>query len=871
MNIKESKMLKNDIDLWLSDLNFFKLKNLLRGYLYINKKSNISVIIDIDICNNDNPFSYEEYTKEQNALIFSYNQVYRFLIDSKDDLDYAKAQLCRFIKKDFSEYIPSRSKGLNRELESIDPSFPEAHFEQAFSDIYGRDKLNMIGREYPILDINGSTRWIDYVIFLNNGFVAIEKNGVRFHHPLIIGRDKYRDQLVKQNSIIAHNAKLYRWSLESMQFMDVFCEEIKTYLPPKEDIVEAHHILAKRKFKLFDHQQDTLKEIQTGRRNGNNAFLVVLPTGTGKTHIIVSDYAKQYHENPSCKMMVLVPSRNLKVQWIQYFRDREIAEGYSDNIGDSDSCDIMIQTYSWMSGHYHTYSSDAFDYIVIDEAHHAVAPTLKKIIQSFNPKTLVGLTATPERLDTQKLESIFGEYETNLTLQEAIEKEILSPIKAFRIKSNLDLSEIRYNGKDYVSTDLQKNVVVPSRDQLIVDVLKKYFVGADISFKSGLIFCVSVNHAESIAKRMREHGISAEAVSGNNKKSFEHINAYEKGDIQFLCTCSLITEGWDSPRTSIIVMARPTMSKVLYLQQLGRGTRKYPGKEALYVIDVVDNYGSLNAPWSCHAIFGVSNYLAWADLLNVGQSVSNPGNEEIILAGLYEKERKIEKLNIFTFEEEYPDHLSIEQLARELFVSTGTVKTWIKKQEIISDVSIPFGRNELHYFNPIQVEKIRRIKNLKFHDEDTQYEDFFEFLEKGDYSFSYKIIFLFSFLKLMDHNGECNLDKLVEQYSKFYKNRHELGIQVDKVNSPYNEFKFLDDSISMKRSILSNPFEKFERKRFMYHCKDLNHIAFSFSLWNIINNENDLINIRKKILNDLEDYFKELGGVPNIEDIKDYL
>ena len=862
-------MLTNDIDLWLSDLDFFQSKSLLSGNLYINKKSNISVIIDIDICNNDNPFSYEEYTKEQNDLIFSSNQVYRFLIDNKDDLDYAKAQLCGFIKKDFSEYVPSRSRGMDREHEAIDPSVPEAYFEQVFSDVYGRDKLNMIYREYPILDINGSTRWIDYVIFSNNGMVAIEKNGVRYHHPLIIGVKRYKDQLVKQNSIIAQGAKLYRWSLENMQFKDVFCEEIKAYLPQKEDIVETHHILAKRKFKLFNHQKDVLKNIQNDRLNGNNTFLVVLPTGTGKTHIIVSDYTKQYREKSSCKMMVLVPSRKLKAQWIQYFKEKHISEGYSDNIGDSDSCDIMVQTYSWMSRYYHTYSSDVFDYIVIDEAHHAVAPTLKKIIQSFNPQTLIGLTATPERLDTKKLESIFGEYETNFTLKEAIEKEILSPIKAFRIKSNLDLSEIRYNGKDYVSTDLQKNVVVPSRDQLIVDVLKKYFVGSDIPFKSGLVFCVSVNHAESIAKRMREHGISAEAVSGKNKRSFEYINEYENGEIQFLCTCSLITEGWDSPRTSIIVMARPTMSKVLYLQQLGRGTRKYPGKEALYVIDVVDNYGPLNAPWSCHAIFGMSNYLAWANVLNVKQSVPNPGNEEIILAGLYEKERKIEKLNIFTFEEEYPDHLSIEQLARELFVSTGTVKNWIKKQEIIPDVSIPFWRHDLHYFNPSLVEKIRSIKNLKLHDEGTQYDDFFEFLEKGDYSFSYKIIFLLSFLKLMDHNGECNLDKLVEQYSKFYKIRHELGIQVDKGNSPYNELKFLDDSISMKRSLLSNPFEKFERKRFMYHCKDLNNIAFSFSLWNRINSENDLRKIRMKMLTDLEDYFKELSGVPNIKDIKD--
>ena len=92
---------------------------------------------------------------------------------------------------------------------------------------------------------------------------------------------------------------------------------------------------------------------------------------------------------------------------------------------------------------------------------------------------------------------------------------------------------------------------------------------------------------------------------------------------------------------------------------------------------------------------------------------------------------------------------------------------------------------------------------------------------------------------------------------------------MDKGNSPYNELKFLDDNISIKRNLLSNPFEKFERKRFMYHCKDLNNIAFSFSLWNRINSKKDLQKIRMKMLTDLEDYFKELSGVPNIEDIKE--
>ncbi len=848
---------------WLGPLNFSYIRPLLRGYLFSNP-DNVFVVVDVDICNPADPFSYSEYTREQNDLVSSSKKFFRFVVDDEEDLEGARARLELFMGGE-SEDVDVKIHGADRSRVAIDPTVPEAYFEEAFTEVYGRECLNMIYREYPVLDVLGETRWMDYVIFSREGMVCVEKNGVRFHHPLFIGKERYRAQLLKQNSIMGLGGKVYRWSLESMQFKDVFCEEIKAYLPAKEDIVQAHHVYAKREVKLFDHQEDVLKNIRRAREEGWKAFLVVLPTGTGKTHVVVCDHILN---SGSYRMLVLVPSQKLKEQWIEYFRREQRTHQFSGSIGSSDEDDIMVVTYSWISRHYQEYSSDTFGYIVVDEAHHAVAPTLKKVISFFDPDTLIGLTATPERLDAKKLEDIFGEYETSLTLKEAIEKDVLSPIRAFRVKSNLDLSEIRYNGKDYVSTDLQKGVIVPSRDQLIVDVLKKYFVTSDMPFRSGIVFCVSVNHAISMAKRMQKHGISAMAISGSEKGSSKFIEQYQQGEIQFLCTCSLLTEGWDSPRTSIIVMARPTMSKVLYLQQLGRGTRKYPGKEALYVIDVVDNYGPLNVPWSCHAVFDISNYLPWGTLFESEEGYGQPVGEEVILAGLYEKERKIEKLNIFTFEKEYPDHLGVEELARELFISSGSLRSWVKKGKVVPDVSIPFGRQELYYFHPGRVDEIRQERGLKVHNEQTQYDDFFEFLEKGDYSYSYKMIFLLSMLKKVDHNGECNLDDLLNLYRRFYRMRIDAGLPVDRGNCPYSRPEFLEDRDTMKKNMLSNPFEKFERKRFMYHCKDLNNIAFSFSLWKQINDQQHFEKIRNKMLEDLENYYKELGGISNIEEIR---
>ncbi len=677
-----------------------------------------------------------------------------------------------------------------------------------------------------------------------------------------------------QNSLVAYGYKVFRWSLEGMKFKDNFRDEMQSFFGDVEDFLLGQKLSVSRKITLLDHQVEALSSLDEQRKRGNTNFLVVFPTGTGKTEILIADVINNYRKNSNFKTLILVPSRQLREDTIKKVSRRFSEERATAkiNVGSDKNIQVLIQTYSWMSRYYQQFPSDYFEYIAIDEAHHAVAPTLEKVIQHFNPRSLIGLTATDQRLDDKKLESVFGKYETDMSLVDAIKSDLLAPIKAFRVKSNIDLSEIRFNGKDYVATDLQNSVIVPSRDQLVVDVLKKYFIGSEIDFKSGLIFCVSVKHAKSLAKRMQEQNISCQAVSGKDNKSSEYIKQYQDGEIQFLTTCSLLNEGWDSPRTSIIVMARPTMSKVLYTQQLGRGTRKYEGKEALYVIDVVDNYGGMgsfkNSPWSIHALLGISEYMPWGNVLEAdGHSYSR---EEIILAGLYEEERHLEQINIFTFEQKYADHLSEEQMARELFISTGTLRSWVQKKKVIPAVNIPVGRRTLNYFAREQVEKIRLNMHLSVHDESTLYEDFYDFLNEGTYSMSYKMIMMLSMLKVVDHNGECNLDDLVKEYRLFYKSQLDNDYKVDRDNCPYSDLEVLEDDNVLKRSILQNPFEKFERKRFLYHSKDLNHISFASNLWQKISNPDDINKIRTLFFNDLIEYYKPLGGIYDIDSWKQY-
>jgi hypothetical protein len=522
---------------------------------------------------------------------------------------------------------------------------------------------------------------------------------------------------------------------------------------------------------------------------------------------------------------------------------------------------FMVQTYQHMVRHYQSFAPDAFDYVVVDEAHHAVASGLRAVLQHLRPQALVGLTATDERLDEKRLEEVFDSYETNLSLREAIEQRLLPPIRAFRIQPNVSLSSVRFNGIDYVQADLQRTLLVRSRDEVVAEALLKYFGTSGIA-KQGVVFCVNIRHAKEMAKLLTQRGMSAAAVSGEDRKAAAAaIEDYQQGKIRFLCSCEMLSEGWDAPQTSVLVMARPTMSKVLYVQQLGRGTRAHPGKEGLYVLDVIDEHGPLNAPWSVHSLFGLKLYEPWANVVGSGEPQQNQ-EYEILLDWLNEEEKRVTEIDIFTFQDKYEGYLSEEQLARELFVSTGTIKSWLKKGDLHPDVSVPFGTSQLRYFAPEQVPRIRKLKDLRVHDETTQYDDFFEFLGERDYTFSYKIIFLLSLLTLENSRGEAQLDQLAKVYSGFYRDRLDQNLPVDRTASPYNRREVLDDESAIKQSILANPFEKFERKRFMHHCKDLAYIAWHTALWTRLRESAvDREKIIKQMAEDLLDYYKDLGGL----------
>ncbi|HJC79641.1 MAG TPA: DEAD/DEAH box helicase [Candidatus Mediterraneibacter excrementipullorum] len=670
----------------------------------------------------------------------------------------------------------------------------------------------------------------------------MEENGVSYHHPQIIGIEQYRRQLRKQNACTQWGIKLFRFSTEDLIFENRIEDDIRTYFGRDTGRFRENGLTLDRKVKLYDHQLTTLRDMEEKRAEGVHAFLIVFPTASGKSKIIEEDIKEFAAGRTDFRTLILAPNTNIIRDWHQRIEDS--LREYKDK--------IEVRTYAYMVRNYTKNQQDEYTYIVIDEAHHAVAPMLKRVIQYFTPEFMVGLTATDQRPDRKKLESIFGSYKTSLFLIDAMEKGIVARANVYRLETNIDLSHVRFNGKDYVNADLEKSIRVNSRNELIIQVLKDYFCDGTVAERQGIIFCVNTKHTAEMERLLNTEGITARAYTGQTRKPEQVMADFREKKIRFLCACNMISEGWDYPELGILVMARPTLSKVLYLQQIGRGLRKTDVKKNVFVIDVVEEYGAMARPCTMHSIFQNAMYVPFGDITRRDYQTG----ELIEIDGFRERIERITEIDITNFEDKYGDYLSQEQLAREYYVSTGTITSWIKKGKIQPSVTYPFGSKKVYLFSPEDVMKIRQELNIPIHTDETIKQDFFDFLEERDYSLSYKMPFLLSFLKNMNSIGDARIEDVLTDYINFYSGRISKGLPVDRPSCPYNETTLKDRKL-IKKNMMTNPFEKFERKRFLYHSEDLGVISMNHALFSQME-EDDFRRVEEQIREDLRNYYNNL-------------
>lgn len=351
--------------------------------------------------------------------------------------------------------------------------------------------------------------------------------------------------------------------------------------------------------KPYAYQKEILENLDAEREIfGRHRNLVVAATGVGKTVISAFDY-KKFRENNSRSRLLFVAHRE---EILKKSRDTfryickdlnfgellvgnnkpEFIENLFVSIQSLNSSKLLERT-----------SPDFYDYIVIDEVHHGAAASYQKLLEYYKPKILLGLTATPERMDGADITKYFDKrmaYE--MRLPEAIDNKLLCPFQYFGVSDFVDLSNLKWTRGGYEVSELENVYVLDTeiakrRAQDIITNTIRYV--DDIDNVKGLGFCVSIKHAEFMTEEFNNAGIPSIALTGDSKKDIRESAGIKlrTGEIKFIFTVDLFNEGVDIPEINTVLFLRPTESLTIFLQQLGRGLRLCDGKECLTVLDFI--------------------------------------------------------------------------------------------------------------------------------------------------------------------------------------------------------------------------------------------------------------------------------------------
>jgi len=339
---------------------------------------------------------------------------------------------------------------------------------------------------------------------------------------------------------------------------------------------------------LRPYQQEALESIVSFADKGTVRQLVVLPTGAGKT--VIFSHLPQFKQN-SLPMLVLAHREELlhqakdKISWSNPDISIEIEQG-DNHAGYSDVVVASVPTLGRsQSTRIQKYPKDYFKSIVIDEAHHAAAPSYRRIIDYFSAEFILGVTATPQRSDSVRLTDVFQEIVYYKTIQDLIEDGYLSPLVGYRIKTDTDISGVETNDGDYVQSQLQDAIDNPSRNATIVAAYNDLVPNA-----KAIVFAAGIRHANNLALSFGQAQIATEVILGDTDSDARRdiLARFANGQTRVLINVGVLTEGFDEPSVEAILLARPTRSTLLYTQIVGRGTRLYEGKPHCTILDFAD-------------------------------------------------------------------------------------------------------------------------------------------------------------------------------------------------------------------------------------------------------------------------------------------
>jgi len=316
---------------------------------------------------------------------------------------------------------------------------------------------------------------------------------------------------------------------------------------------------------LYPYQEKIVDQVLF-HLNKKNKLLVVVPTGGGKTFIFSAIIQKL-----GKRALIVAHTNEIISQCIKTLKRFGIED-----------CSVM----SIQKAYRNTDQFSKFDMLIVDECHRSGANSYVRVMDAFKGKQIIGVTATPFRSDGKVLSLLFDITVNPLSIVDMIKDGLLCDFQGYRVKTGISLKGTSTKNGDFISSRLSAVVNVKNRNQLIVDNYKSRF-----RHEKALCFTASISHAKELAREFRLAGVRSEVIHGelNTNIRRDILRKLKDSEIDVVTNCQILTEGFDEPSITCILMARPTCSKTLYMQMIGRGCRLFPGKKTCKVVEFTDN------------------------------------------------------------------------------------------------------------------------------------------------------------------------------------------------------------------------------------------------------------------------------------------